>query len=111
MNSGRKALLELRGVRRRYTQGESVIDVLRNASLSISGGEMTALVGPPVPANRPFSTSPACWKGQAGARCLSMARRQARSQTAGAGACGPGMSVSCFSSIAFFPNSRRLRTS
>ena len=46
MNSGRKALLELRGVGRRYTQGESVIDVLRGASLSIRGGEMTALVGP-----------------------------------------------------------------
>ena len=46
MNSGRKALLELRGVGRRYTQGESVIDVLRDASLSIRGGEMTALVGP-----------------------------------------------------------------
>ena len=44
MNSGRKALLELRGVGRRYTQGESVIDVLRGASLSIRGGEMTALV-------------------------------------------------------------------
>lgn len=46
MNSTGKALLELRGVRRRYTQGDSVIDVLRNASLSIRGGEMTALVGP-----------------------------------------------------------------
>ena len=46
MNSSKKALLELRGVSRRYSQGESVIDVLRNASLSISGGEMTALVGP-----------------------------------------------------------------
>jgi lipoprotein-releasing system ATP-binding protein len=46
MNSGRKALLELRGVGRLYTQGESVIDVLRGASLSIRGGEMTALVGP-----------------------------------------------------------------
>jgi len=46
MNSTGKPLLELRGVRRRYTQGESVIDVLRNASLSIRGGEMTALVGP-----------------------------------------------------------------
>ena len=46
MNSGRKALLELRGVGRRYTQGESVIDVLRGASLSLRGGEMTALVGP-----------------------------------------------------------------
>ena len=46
MNSGRKALLELRGVGRRYTQGESVIDVLRDASLSIRGGEMMALVGP-----------------------------------------------------------------
>ena len=46
MNSGSKALLELRGVGRRYTQGESVIDVLGGASLSIRGGEMTALVGP-----------------------------------------------------------------
>ena len=46
MNSGKQALLELRGVRRRYRQGESEIDVLRNASLSIRGGEMTALVGP-----------------------------------------------------------------
>ena len=46
MNSSKKALLELRGVGRRYSQGESVIDVLRNASLSIRGGEMTALVGP-----------------------------------------------------------------
>ena len=46
MNSTGKALLELRGVRRRYKQGDSVIDVLRNASLSIRGGEMTALVGP-----------------------------------------------------------------
>ena len=46
MNSGRKALLELRGVGRRYTQGESVIDVLHGASLSIRGGEITALVGP-----------------------------------------------------------------
>ena len=46
MNSGRKALLEFHGVGRCYTQGESVIDVLRGASLSIRGGEMTALVGP-----------------------------------------------------------------
>ena len=49
MNSGAttgKTLLELRGVGRRYTQGETVIDVLRDASLAIRGGEMTALVGP-----------------------------------------------------------------
>ena len=111
MNSGRKALLELRGVGRRYSQGESVIDVLRGASLSIRGGEMTALVGPSGPANPRCSTSPACWSGRMRARCWSMARRQARLAVAGAGAFGPVMSVSCSSSTAFFPNFRRWRMS
>ena len=77
MNSGRKALLELRGVGRRYTQGESVIDVLRGASLSIRGGEMTARRA--VWVRQPTrSTSPAYWSGRMKARCLSTARRQAR---------------------------------
>lgn len=39
-------LLQLHNVDRQFHQGESVIDVLRNASLSINGGELTALVGP-----------------------------------------------------------------
>ena len=41
-----KALLELRDVRRGYHQGESRLDVLNGASLSVRAGEMKALVGP-----------------------------------------------------------------
>ena len=41
-----QALLELRDVRRGYHQGESRLDVLNGASLSVGAGEMKALVGP-----------------------------------------------------------------
>ena len=41
-----QALLELRDVRRCYHQGESRLDVLNGASLSVRAGEMKALVGP-----------------------------------------------------------------
>lgn len=39
-------LLELKNVQRNYEQGGSVIEVLRDASLEVRGGEITALVGP-----------------------------------------------------------------
>ena len=38
--------LEMRDVQRSFVQGDSELAVLRNASLSLYGGEMTALVGP-----------------------------------------------------------------
>jgi lipoprotein-releasing system ATP-binding protein len=41
-----QALLELRDVRRGFHQGESRLDVLNGASLSVRAGEMKALVGP-----------------------------------------------------------------
>jgi lipoprotein-releasing system ATP-binding protein len=41
-----KIRLEMQGVSRQYHQGDSVINVLREADLAIRGGEMTALVGP-----------------------------------------------------------------
>ena len=41
-----QALLELRDVRHGYHQGESRLDVLNGASLSVRAGEMKALVGP-----------------------------------------------------------------
>jgi lipoprotein-releasing system ATP-binding protein len=41
-----KIRLEMQKVSRQYRQGDSVINVLREASLAIRGGEMTALVGP-----------------------------------------------------------------
>ena len=41
-----QALLELRDVRRGYHQGESRLDVLNGASLSVRASEMKALVGP-----------------------------------------------------------------
>ena len=41
-----QALLELRDVRRGYHQGETRLDVLNGASLSVRAGEMKALVGP-----------------------------------------------------------------
>ena len=41
-----QALLELRDVRRGYHQGESRLDVLNGASVSVRAGEMKALVGP-----------------------------------------------------------------
>jgi len=44
MNS--EPLLEMRDVQRSFVQGDSELAVLRNASLSLYGGEMTALVGP-----------------------------------------------------------------
>ena len=39
-------LLELRNVYRQFEQGGTVIEVLRDASLRVSAGELTALVGP-----------------------------------------------------------------
>ncbi len=39
-------LLSLANVQRNYEQGGSVIEVLRDASLEVRGGEITALVGP-----------------------------------------------------------------
>jgi lipoprotein-releasing system ATP-binding protein len=44
--SSLQALLELRDVWRGYHQGESRLDVLNGASLSVRAGEMKALVGP-----------------------------------------------------------------
>ncbi len=41
-----KVLLELRNVYRQFEQGGTVIEVLRDASLRVSAGELTALVGP-----------------------------------------------------------------
>ena len=41
-----KIRLEMQQVSRQYRQGDSVINVLREANLAIRGGEMTALVGP-----------------------------------------------------------------
>ena len=41
-----KIRLEMQQVSRQYRQGETVINVLREANLAIKGGEMTALVGP-----------------------------------------------------------------
>ena len=41
-----KIRLEMQRVSRQYSQGDSVIHVLREAHLAIRGGEMTALVGP-----------------------------------------------------------------
>ena len=49
MNEARtasKVLLELRNVHRQFEQGGTVIEVLRDASLSVAAGELTALVGP-----------------------------------------------------------------
>ena len=51
MNSAAKkaasgVLLSLANVHRIYEQGGSVIEVLRDASLQVRGGEITALVGP-----------------------------------------------------------------
>ena len=46
MSANGKVRLELKAVSRQYHQGESVINVLRDANLAIRGGEMTALVGP-----------------------------------------------------------------
>ena len=51
MNSNTKktaggVLLSLANVQRNYEQGGSVIEVLRDASLEVRGGEITALVGP-----------------------------------------------------------------
>ena len=40
------ALLELQSVQRRFVQGERALDVLRDASLRLYAGQMTALVGP-----------------------------------------------------------------
>ncbi|MGB1177142.1 MAG: ABC transporter ATP-binding protein, partial [Candidatus Puniceispirillaceae bacterium] len=41
-----KVRLEMQRVSRQYRQGDTVINVLREANLAIRGGEMTALVGP-----------------------------------------------------------------
>jgi len=41
-----KPLLELRRVQRRFTQGDSILGVLSDASLAVYPGEMKALVGP-----------------------------------------------------------------
>ena len=49
MNEARtasKVLLELQNVHRQFEQGGTVIEVLRDASLSVAAGELTALVGP-----------------------------------------------------------------
>lgn len=39
-------VLVLKDVRRHYTQGKTIIDVLRGIDLEIRHGEMVALVGP-----------------------------------------------------------------
>lgn len=41
-----KIRLEMQQISRQFRQGDSVINVLREANLAIRGGEMTALVGP-----------------------------------------------------------------
>lgn len=39
------ALLELRGITRRYPAGETEITVLKNISLTVDAGEMVAIIG------------------------------------------------------------------
>jgi lipoprotein-releasing system ATP-binding protein len=38
--------LQLRGVERRYRQGQSTLDILRGVDLSVSGGQSVALIAP-----------------------------------------------------------------
>ncbi len=46
MDSERSATLELDGISRTFTQGESRLDVLRGADLVLKPGEIVALLGP-----------------------------------------------------------------
>ena len=46
VNQSTVPVLVLKGVRRHYIQGKAVIDVLRGIDLTVSQGEMVALVGP-----------------------------------------------------------------
>lgn len=43
---GRRVVLELRGIERRYRSGDSVLQILRGANLALRAGEITALVAP-----------------------------------------------------------------
>ena len=38
---------------RRYGEGETAVDALRGVSLDVPKGQMTAVMGPPVPGSRP----------------------------------------------------------
>ena len=46
VNQSSVPVLVLKGVRRHYVQGKTIIDVLRGIDLSVAQGEMVALVGP-----------------------------------------------------------------
>ncbi len=46
VNQSSVPVLVLKGVRRHYVQGKTIIDVLRGIDLTVSQGEMVALVGP-----------------------------------------------------------------
>lgn len=46
VNQSSVPVLVLKGVRRYYVQGKTIIDVLRGIDLTVSQGEMVALVGP-----------------------------------------------------------------
>lgn len=46
MSKARTEGLRLSGIRRRFSQGKEVLDVLSGADLDIQGGEIVALVGP-----------------------------------------------------------------
>ena len=78
-----EALLEMRAVKRHYGQGETRLEVLREASLSIAPGEIVAhgtcgiprpSPGPRAPGNQPCCTSPGSWKMPTVARFSSRER-------------------------------------
>ena len=51
------ALVEIENLSKVYRKGVQEVPVLRDLNLSVGAGEFLALMGPPVPGRRRFSTS------------------------------------------------------